>query len=71
MNLVALLIAPLIVRYSVGAHHNTPLRIVIALVAFGIIVVSVVISKRRSVAVGGDGDGDTGGTEPAPSTLTI
>ncbi len=28
MNLVALLIAPLIVRYSVGLHHNAPLRIV-------------------------------------------
>jgi K(+)-stimulated pyrophosphate-energized sodium pump len=54
MNLVALLIAPLIVRYSVGAHENTPLRIVIALLAFAIIVVSVVISKRRSVAVGAD-----------------
>jgi K(+)-stimulated pyrophosphate-energized sodium pump len=71
MNLVALLIAPLIVRYSVGVHHNAPLRIIIAVVAFAIIAASVVISKRRSVAVGGDGDGDTGGAEPAPSTLTL
>jgi K(+)-stimulated pyrophosphate-energized sodium pump len=54
MNLVALLIAPLIVRYSVGIHHNAPLRIVIALVAFAIIAVAVVISKRRSVAVGAE-----------------
>ena len=71
MNLVALLIAPLIVRYSVGVHHNAPLRIIIAVVAFAIIAVSVVISKRRSVAVGGDGAGDAGGAEAAPSTLTI
>jgi len=71
MNLVALLIAPLIVRYSVGIHHNAPLRIIIALVAFAIIVVSVVISKRRSVAVGGDDAGDAGGAPAAPSTLTI
>jgi K(+)-stimulated pyrophosphate-energized sodium pump len=71
MNLVALLIAPLIVRYSVGAHHNTPLRIVIALVAFGIIVVSVIISKRRSVAVGDGGGGGAGGAAAAPSTLEV
>jgi len=54
MNLVALLIAPLIVRYSVGAHENAPLRIVIAIIAFAIIVGSVIISKRRSVAVGAE-----------------
>jgi K(+)-stimulated pyrophosphate-energized sodium pump len=71
MNLVALLIAPLIVRYSVGVHHNAPLRIIIALVAFAIIVASVVISKRRSVAVGASDDGDADGTPAAPSTLTI
>jgi K(+)-stimulated pyrophosphate-energized sodium pump len=71
MNLVALLIAPLIVRYSVGAHQNTPLRIVIALVAFAIIVVSVVISKRRSVAVGDGGGGDAGGADAAPSTVEV
>jgi K(+)-stimulated pyrophosphate-energized sodium pump len=74
MNLVALLIAPLIVRYSVGAHQNTPLRIVIALIAFAIIVVSVVISKRRSVAVGDGGDGgagDAGRAEAAPSSHDV
>jgi K(+)-stimulated pyrophosphate-energized sodium pump len=65
MNLVALLIAPLIVRYSVGVHHNAPLRIVIAVVAFAIIAVSVVISKRRSVAVGEDED------EATPSALVV
>jgi K(+)-stimulated pyrophosphate-energized sodium pump len=54
MNLVALLIAPLIVRYSVGVHHNIALRVVIALVAFVIIAVAVVISKRRTVAVGAE-----------------
>jgi K(+)-stimulated pyrophosphate-energized sodium pump len=65
MNLVALLIAPLIVRYSVGVHHNAPLRIIIAVVAFAIIAVSVVISKRRSVAVGADED------EATPSALVV
>jgi K(+)-stimulated pyrophosphate-energized sodium pump len=71
MNLVALLIAPLIVRYSVGVHHNAPLRIIIAVVAFAIIAASVVISKRRSVAVGADDGEAAGGAEAAPSTLTI
>src|ERR1017187_3202873 len=37
MNLVSLLIATSVVKYSVGAHHNAPLRITIALVAFAII----------------------------------
>jgi len=71
MNLVALLIAPLIVRYSVGAHHNAPLRLTIAVVAFAIIVVAVVISKRRSVAVGDGDGGDAGGAQAAPSTLSV
>jgi K(+)-stimulated pyrophosphate-energized sodium pump len=65
MNLVALLVAPLIVRYSVGTHHNAPLRIIIAVVAFAIIAVSVVISKRRSVAVGADED------EATPSAVVV
>ena len=38
MNLVALLIAPLIVRYTSALHHNSPLRIAIAIIAFAIIV---------------------------------
>jgi K(+)-stimulated pyrophosphate-energized sodium pump len=62
MNLVALLIAPLIVRYSVGTHENTPLRIVIALIAFAIIVASVLVSKRRSVAVGAEEEQGTATT---------
>ena len=52
MNLVALLIAPAVVALSVGADANTPLRWGIALVAVLIVVVAVVISKRRPIAVG-------------------
>ena len=63
MNLVALLIAPLIVRYSVGVHHNAPLRIAIAVVAFAIIAGAVLISKRRPVAVGAGED------EATPTSL--
>jgi K(+)-stimulated pyrophosphate-energized sodium pump len=52
MNLVALLIAPAVVAMSIGTDENAPLRWIIALVAVIIIVVSVVISKRRPIAVG-------------------
>ena len=52
MNLVALLVAPAVVSLSIGAGANTGLRWTIAIVAVAIIVVSVVISKRRPIAVG-------------------
>jgi len=52
MNLVALLIAPAVVAMSIGADENAPLRWIISLVSVVIIVTSVVISKRRPIAVG-------------------
>ena len=52
MNLVALLIAPAIVQLSIGEDANTPLRMVIAVAAVLVVVGAVVISKRRSIAVG-------------------
>jgi K(+)-stimulated pyrophosphate-energized sodium pump len=52
MNLVSLLIASAIVSMSVGDDKNTPLRIIISLVAVAIIVVAIVISKRRSTVIG-------------------
>jgi K(+)-stimulated pyrophosphate-energized sodium pump len=51
MNLVSLLIAPAVVTYSIGPDDNPALRIGIAVVATAIIVVAVVISKRRPVAM--------------------
>ena len=48
MNLVSLLIASAVVSLSVGDSANTPVRLLIALVALAIIVVAVVISKRRT-----------------------
>jgi K(+)-stimulated pyrophosphate-energized sodium pump len=52
MNLVALLIAPAVVALSIGENANTPLRWGIALGAVAIVVASVVVSKRRPIAVG-------------------
>jgi K(+)-stimulated pyrophosphate-energized sodium pump len=68
MNLVSLLIASAIVSMSVGDDQNDPLRIVIALVAAGIIVTAIVVSKRRSSQLMDDGDGPPAApTPPAPS----
>ncbi|HEY2551637.1 MAG TPA: sodium-translocating pyrophosphatase [Streptosporangiaceae bacterium] len=59
MNLVSLLIATSVVKYS----DNHGLRVGAALVAVAIIVTAVVISKRRSTSIAGSGSGGTG--EPA------
>ncbi|HMA46678.1 MAG TPA: sodium-translocating pyrophosphatase [Frankiaceae bacterium] len=53
MNLVSLLIAPSVVKYSVGADENKPLRIAIALVAVAVVATVIVVSKRRSTAIAG------------------
>jgi K(+)-stimulated pyrophosphate-energized sodium pump len=52
MNLVSLLVAPAIVRFSVGDNANVGIRVLVAVLALAILVASVVVSKRRSVAVG-------------------
>ena len=52
MNLVALLVAPAVVALSIGTTANTALRMAISAVAILIIVISVIISKRRPIAVG-------------------
>jgi len=56
MNLVSLLVAPAIVKFSVGADANTGLRILIALVAAAVIAGAVYWSKRRSIAVAEEKD---------------
>jgi K(+)-stimulated pyrophosphate-energized sodium pump len=50
MNLVAVLIAPTVVRYSIGDDKNNGVRILVALVAAAVIAGAVVFSKRRTVA---------------------
>ena len=52
MNLVALLIAPAIVQLSIGEDANSLLRWVIAIAAVAVVVAAVLVSKRRSIAVG-------------------
>ena len=52
MNLVALLIAPAVVSLSIGTDANAGLRWTVSIVAALIVIISVVISKRRPIAVG-------------------
>ncbi len=49
MNLVSLLIATSVVRYS----HNAGLRTGVAIVAVAIVVAAIVVSKRRSTGIAG------------------
>ncbi|MFD8210738.1 sodium-translocating pyrophosphatase [Streptomyces sp. NPDC059695] len=51
MNLVALLIAPAVVRFGYGDDASAGLRAAVALVALAVVVGAVRVSKRRSVAV--------------------
>jgi K(+)-stimulated pyrophosphate-energized sodium pump len=50
MNLVALLIAPTVVKYGVGDDANLGVRAVIAVIAIAVIVAAVTVSNRRGVA---------------------
>jgi K(+)-stimulated pyrophosphate-energized sodium pump len=50
MNLVALLIAPSVVKYGVGKDADLGVRFVVAAIAIGVIVAAVTISNRRGVA---------------------
>jgi K(+)-stimulated pyrophosphate-energized sodium pump len=59
MNLVSLLIASAVVSLSVGDDQNDLVRILIALVAAGIIAAAVYISKRRPVAIGDEAPAST------------
>ncbi len=51
MNLVALLIAPAVITFSVGDDANTGLRVGITVVAVAVIVGAVLFSKRKPIAM--------------------
>jgi K(+)-stimulated pyrophosphate-energized sodium pump len=58
MNLVAVLVAPAVVKLTLGEHASGPLRALIAIGGFAIIAAAVIVSKRRHVSMGD--------TAPAP-----
>ncbi|MHB1615523.1 MAG: sodium-translocating pyrophosphatase [Actinomycetes bacterium] len=51
MNLVSLLIAPAIVKLSLGSSSNTGFRLLVSLLALAGIVAAVTVSRRRGIAV--------------------
>jgi K(+)-stimulated pyrophosphate-energized sodium pump len=69
MNLVSLLIATSVVKYS----SNTGLRVGVAIVAVGIVVAAIVISKRRSTSMAASGPGAVaaGGAEGPDSEHAV
>jgi K(+)-stimulated pyrophosphate-energized sodium pump len=66
MNLVSLLIVAAVVKMSVGADANTPLRLIIAIAAAGGIAAAVIVTKRRSTVIGEDSPG-TPAAPPPPA----
>ncbi|MEU1667360.1 sodium-translocating pyrophosphatase [Streptomyces sparsogenes] len=58
MNLVALLIAPAVVKFSYGDDASPGVRAGIAALALVVIVVAVYVSKRRGIAVGDEGNSE-------------
>ena len=73
MNLVALLIVPTVVKFSIGKDESNPIRITISLVALALLVGVIWNSKRRSSALMADGPGAPGATPttPSPESVTV
>jgi K(+)-stimulated pyrophosphate-energized sodium pump len=67
MNLVSVLIAPAIVKYSLGDDSSVALRVIVAVVSFAIIASAVIVSKRRRVSMGEEPVTE----HPAPATTGV
>jgi K(+)-stimulated pyrophosphate-energized sodium pump len=52
MNLVSVLIAPAVIKFTLGEDKSLGVRAAVAIIAFLIIVAAVVVSKRRQVSMG-------------------
>ncbi|MFE4855739.1 sodium-translocating pyrophosphatase [Streptomyces sp. NPDC056670] len=70
MNLVALLIAPAIVKFSYGDDANPLVRGIVAALAILVIIGAVYVSKRRSVAVGDDGNNERVAKSADPAVVS-
>ncbi|QHC26218.1 sodium-translocating pyrophosphatase [Streptomyces sp. GS7] len=70
MNLVALLIAPAVVKFSYGHDKSLGIRVAAAALALTVIVGAVYISKRRGIAVGDEDNNpkDSGGVAKSAET---
>lgn len=66
MNLVALLIAPAVVKFSYGEDASAGVRALIAVVSLLVIIGAVYVSKRRGIAME-DGEETAGGGPDRPA----
>jgi K(+)-stimulated pyrophosphate-energized sodium pump len=66
MNLVSLLVATSVVKYS----HNAGLRAGVSIVAIAIVVGAIVVAKRRSTSIPAAGPGGTGNAAGPDTTPT-
>ncbi|MFS8199037.1 sodium-translocating pyrophosphatase (plasmid) [Streptomyces sp. CWNU-52B] len=70
MNLVALLIAPAVVKFSYGADKSVGMRILIAALSLVVIVGAVYVSKRRGIAVGDEGNSERVAKSADPAVVS-
>ncbi|MGW0575609.1 sodium-translocating pyrophosphatase, partial [Streptomyces sp. NPDC002920] len=70
MNLVALLIAPAVIKFSYGDDKNIGVRILIAGLALVVIVGAVYVSKRRGIAVGDEDNADSSSKSVDPAVVS-
>lgn len=70
MNLVALLIAPAVVKFTYGADASKGLRAGVAVLAIVVIVGAVYVSKRRGVTVGDDGNAEPAKAPVDPAVVS-
>jgi K(+)-stimulated pyrophosphate-energized sodium pump len=54
MNLVSVLIAPAVIKFTLGEDKSHAVRAVVAIIAFLIIVAAVTVAKRRQISLGDD-----------------
>jgi len=62
MNLVSVLIAPAVIKYTLGADKSLGVRAAVSIVAFLIIVAAATVARRRQISMGEDTP-----AEPAPA----
>ena len=70
MNLVALLIAPAVVKFSYGEDKSVGMRVLIAVLSLAVIVGAVYVSKRRGIAVGDEGGAERVAKTPDPAVVS-
>jgi K(+)-stimulated pyrophosphate-energized sodium pump len=70
MNLVSLLIAPAVIKFSYGADKSIGVRILVAALAFLVIVGAVYVSKRRGIAMGDEDNADAKPKSADPAVVS-